>query len=206
VPILNANAIAAYAAKAGFRNDVKIRGVSELVLAVAIALGESGGNTQAHNAKPPDNSFGLMQINMIGGLGPARRKQFGISSNEELYRPDVNMKAARQVFVDAGNSFRPWSVYTSGSYLRYLTKAQAGVASPEMVESTASSLGLPDIGGIGDMIGFLTSGSTWIRIGQFLGGGILVIVAVMMLAGKNAGQIAQVVPVGKALRAVKRVT
>lgn len=212
MPILSANAIAGYAQNAGFSRARTHRGVREDILAVAIALGESGGNTNAHNAVPPDNSYGLWQINMLGALGPERRRQFGISSNEALYDPATNARAAFKVFMDAGNSFRPWSVYTSGSYLRHLSAATAGANKPVVGsagklpggESTAERTG-GDFG-IGDFVAFITSPDSWRRVALFLGGGILLIVGVLMVTGKGIDDVASVVPVGriaKSLRAVK---
>jgi len=90
---------------------------------VAIALAESAGKTDAHNPVPPDNSYGLWQINMIGNLGPARRKEYGLKSNEELKDPRTNAKAALAVLKSQGLS--AWSVYTSGSYKRYIERAKA---------------------------------------------------------------------------------
>jgi len=56
--------------------------------AAAVAYAESTGDTKAHftpeESNGTDNSYGLWQINMIGDLGPARRKQFGLKSNKEL--------------------------------------------------------------------------------------------------------------------------
>jgi SLT domain-containing protein len=63
-----------------------------LETAMAIALAESGGHPRSHNtnAGTGDNSYGLFQINMINQLGPARRAQFGLSSNDELFDPLTN--------------------------------------------------------------------------------------------------------------------
>ena len=88
-------------------------------LAAAIAQAESSGNPRAYNPKPPDLSYGLWQINMIGGLGPARRSQFGISSNEQLFDPRINAAAMFQVSNGCTN-FRPWTTYTSGAYRQHL--------------------------------------------------------------------------------------
>jgi hypothetical protein len=84
----------------------------------AIALAESGGNPRAHNPNPPDNSYGLWQINMLGSLEGPRKVQFGISSNEELFDPAVNARAARKVFKSQG--YGAWSVYKNRSYAQYL--------------------------------------------------------------------------------------
>lgn len=92
---------------AGFSRDNE-----EAVIATAIALAESGGNPRAHNPVPPDNSFGLWQINMIDTLGPDRRKKLGLSRNEELFDPPTNARAARLVFLEANKEFRPWTTFT----------------------------------------------------------------------------------------------
>jgi hypothetical protein len=75
--------------------------------AVKIAQGESGYNPFAFNgnASTGDKSYGLMQINMLGALGPGRRKWFGIKSDEELYDPDKNAKAAYAIFKAKGYRF-----------------------------------------------------------------------------------------------------
>jgi hypothetical protein len=112
--------IAQHAYDAGFRGDA-------LTTAVAVALAESGGDPRAHNDTPPDNSYGLWQINMLGNLGPARRDQFDIDSNRALFEPAENAESAKQVFDDAGGSWRPWSTYTNGAYKEYLDEARRAV-------------------------------------------------------------------------------
>lgn len=118
--VLSAEQIYAVARQAGFNHD-------QAIIMTAIALGESGGNPRAHNPRPPDNSYGLWQINMIGSLGPARRRQFGIPSNEALFDPLTNARAAFIVSGGGGN-FRPWTVYTRGIYRNYLGAASAAAA------------------------------------------------------------------------------
>ena len=80
-------------------------------IVVEIARGESGFDPQAHNpdASTGDNSYGLMQINMLGKMGPERRKLFGIQSNEKLKDPQTNMDAAFKIFQSQG--FPAWTVY-----------------------------------------------------------------------------------------------
>lgn len=97
---------------------------------VAIALAESGGDPTIDTVKSgsdPDKknefSLGLWQINMLGRMGEERRKQFGISSNEELYDPVVNAKAALAILNSQGLS--AWGAYTNNSYKNYLPAAQA---------------------------------------------------------------------------------
>jgi len=114
-------------AQAGFKG-------SALDTAYAVAMAESGGNARAHNgnAGTGDNSFGLFQINMLGGMGPARRRQYGLGSNEDLYDPLTNAKIAFQM-SGGGKNWSPWSAYKNGSYKNYLQKGgpvtqQAGQA------------------------------------------------------------------------------
>ena len=82
-----------------------------------IAMGESSGRSTAFNGKGADQSYGLMQINMLGGMGPERRKAFGLTSNEDLYDPLTNMKAAYEIYKTQG--LEAWGAYTNGSYTKF---------------------------------------------------------------------------------------
>ena len=112
--------MAAVARSVGFKG----RGASVMG---AIGMAESGGNPRAHNPVPPDNSYGLWQINMLGAMGPERRKAFGLSSNEQLYNPTVNAKAALSI-SGGGTNFKPWSTYTNGAYKKYMSPELGHVA------------------------------------------------------------------------------
>ncbi|OII61228.1 hypothetical protein BJP40_06790 [Streptomyces sp. CC53] len=100
--------IALLAAEAGIPDE-------ELATAVAICLGESSGQPRAYNGHGGDHSFGLWQINMRGRMGPARRAQYGISSNEALFDPVVNAKAMARL-SSGGRNWKPWGAYTKGGY------------------------------------------------------------------------------------------
>ncbi|MEU5694619.1 transglycosylase SLT domain-containing protein [Actinosynnema sp. NPDC020468] len=115
---LSPERIARYAHDAGFRGE-------DLTIAVAVALAESGGNSRAHNATPPDDSYGLWQVNMLGALGPERRRQLGLRSDAELFDPAENARAAHR--ISGGRSWTPWSTYTSGAYRAHLAQARRGV-------------------------------------------------------------------------------
>ena len=82
-----------------------------------IAMGESSGDPTAFNGKGRDQSYGLMQINMLGEMGPERRAQFGISSNEALNDPLTNMKAAHAIYKQQG--WEAWGAFTNGSYAKF---------------------------------------------------------------------------------------
>lgn len=118
---LGVGALKGLAKAAGF-ND------RDASIMAAIAMAESGGIPSQLNDNPRtgDLSYGLWQVNMIGRMGPERRRQFGISSNEALRNPEINAMAARQVFQSQG--FNAWSVFRSGAYRQYLPGAQAAAA------------------------------------------------------------------------------
>ena len=63
----------------------------------------------------------------LGALGPERRKEFGIKKDAELLDPDVNGRAAHRVWADTRGSWRPWSTYLHGTYLRFVERAQRAV-------------------------------------------------------------------------------
>lgn len=147
---LSAQQVYAAARGAGATHD-------EAVILTAIAKGESGWRTDAHNPNPPDNSYGLWQINMLGEMGANRRAQFSISSNEALFDPRVNAKAALAIL--RGQGWNAWSVYSNGSYRQFLGEAQAaGGAIANDWQTVARSLNQAfpageGSGGVGTMIG-----------------------------------------------------
>jgi len=96
----------------------------EAAIMGAIGAAESSGNPKAHNpdASTGDNTYGLCHSNMLGKMGPERRKQFDIENDEQLWDPNINAKAARRIWEQQG--FEAWSVYKSGAYKQYLGTAQ----------------------------------------------------------------------------------
>lgn len=134
----------AYAASAG---------AADPDTAAAVALAESGGRTDAHNPIPPDDSYGVWQINMIGAMGPDRRKKLGITSNAQLFDPGTNARAM-VMLSNGGTNFSAWSTYKSGAYKKFLaggaasggsgasgtTTATPGVTNANLLDSTASGL------------------------------------------------------------------
>jgi len=82
-----------------------------LRIAWAVGMKESGGNPRALNGniRTGDQSYGLFQINMIGKMGPARRKAFGIRSNEELFDPVVNCRVMMKLSKN-GTDWGPWGI------------------------------------------------------------------------------------------------
>lgn len=99
--------------QAGFKGE-------GLRIAYAVAMAESGGRANAHNpnAKTGDNSYGLFQINMLGGMGPERRARYGLSSNEDLFDPLTNARVA-YAMSNGGKNWSPWTTYKTGAYKSY---------------------------------------------------------------------------------------
>lgn len=173
VNALSAEQIAVAARAGGFPQ-------SEVPIAVAIALAESGGRPNAHNATPPDDSYGLWQINMLGSLGPARRAEFQLTSNTQLFDPVTNARAAYAIRRKQG--WIAWSVYTNGKYRQHLPSTQRFANSIPL-------LPIPDIaieGGIA--VGeALEAPIKWLnaamlRVAMFVGGGLLILAAIVMMA------------------------
>ncbi len=79
-------------------------------LMAAIAMGESHGWTNAHNPKHPDDSYGITQINALAH-GPVAKEAY----NNPLRAMELAYKIS-----NGGTNFRPWTVYTSGDYRKYL--------------------------------------------------------------------------------------
>jgi hypothetical protein len=114
---LSPRQIGTVARRAGF-------GAEEAVTATAVALAESAGQVCAHNPVPPDDSYCLMQINMLGPLGPARRARFHLHRNTDLYDPATCMRVAYGISA-GGTDWTPWTTWTRGTYRQFLDEAQA---------------------------------------------------------------------------------
>lgn len=108
--------------------DAGIRSPVPLAQATAIAMAESGGNERAHNRVPPDDSYGLWQINMRGELGEERRRGLGLTSNEDLYDVATNARAMFTI-SSGGTNWRPWTTFGGARYLLFYPAAQALAAS-----------------------------------------------------------------------------
>lgn len=156
-------------------------------IAVAIALAESGGNTRAHNAVPPDNSYGLWQINMLGSMGPERRKQFGLTSNDQLYDPNVNAKAMSAI-SNGGTNWKPWTTYTRGTYRAYMARGMQAAGSSSGTPGTIETqpVGLSDsFSSITQFFNTLQDVRFWKWFGLMLVGAGLAFYGVMKMTGDN---------------------
>lgn len=116
----NAEQIAQYAFAAGFRGQA-------LLIAVATALGESGGRVgvegdvgiQTGKWGPSVGLWQIRSLNAQSGTGQWRDRQ-------NLYDPMFNAKAAYAI-SNGGRDFGPWTVYRKGIYRRYLPEAREAV-------------------------------------------------------------------------------
>jgi hypothetical protein len=127
---LTGQQVAQMAAQVGFQGE-------GLVQLLAISKRESGWNPSAFNGNTAtgDQSYGLMQINMLGNLGPARRQAYGISTNEQLFDPMTNLRAA-YMLSEGGTDFYHWGAY-KGEENTYNTNV-------EEARSIVRSMGLGD--------------------------------------------------------------
>lgn len=102
----------------------------QAITMAAVIMAESSANPKAFNGKDKDQSYGLFQINMKGDLGPQRRSALGISSNEELYDPATNARAARMIYAQQG--INAWGAYRDGRYTQFLGQARAAAGTPAL--------------------------------------------------------------------------
>lgn len=118
---LSPHEIAYVAGAVGFADD-------ELTFAVAVALAESGGDTDimgrsASGANLGQRDHGLWQVS-------GRWHGDKLQVNPNWRNPYVNGRMARAIFLDAGRKWDPWHVFTSGAYLTYLPDAEVAVRWP----------------------------------------------------------------------------
>lgn len=192
-------------------------------IAAAVGMAESGGDTNAHNtnAATGDNSYGAWQINMLGAMGPARRVQFGIASNDELFDLDTNARAM-SILSQNGQNFSDWTTYTTTdpekSYERFLDGhlIQVGGDNPDGGQSTIGKIGdalnpLDELSAFVDMgnktARWVSNSENWVRVGYVVGGSALMIVGlVMMIQSTSLGSaVTKVIPAGRAVNLARKV-
>lgn len=122
----NISQLVGLAQRAGFKGE-------NAAVAAAVAMAESGGRTDAHNTKYPDNSYGLWQINMLDEpgymLGAERRGKFNLKSNNELFNPVTNASVAYK--ISGGSNFGAWSTYNDGLHIPFLPAARKALSNPQ---------------------------------------------------------------------------
>lgn len=198
--------MAAIAKNAGFSDKTAL-------IMGGIAMAESSGNPMAHNtnAATGDNSYGLWQINMLGDMGPSRRKSFGISSNSELFNPAVNAKAAYKIYQSQG--LNAWSTYKNGAYKQHLSgvsQADYELLDPlDIFPGDQGTIPSDIVPGVSELEAiseatvktaqWISTPSNWVRVLYVIGGGVVIIAGVAYLAKDTAIQGVA----GSAIKAVK---
>lgn len=160
-----------------------------LVLAVAIALAESGGNPLAHANTSREDSRGLWQINV---------RAHPTWANRNLYDPATNAQAMAEI-SSGGTNWQPWSTYTNGRYRQFEGRVRdkltvdgtgtipginAGTVDPTDPASVAAALPT-----VASFFGFDKLAAQWFQIvitGLFtLGGLALVAMGLFRLTGTD---------------------
>lgn len=175
-----------------------------LIIAIAVGYAESGGDPKAHNPNPPDDSYGLMQINMIGELGNRRRLLYKLSSNEALYEPNTNLRVAHAIWQSDG--WDAWSTYTNGAWKQFKSDAEAiaeqsgslGGGVGAAADAVADAV-IPGYEEISALLAFISDKKNWFRLAMFLGGTLMIFIAAALYGfDKISGTIVN--QIGKSLK------
>ncbi len=100
-------------------------------VAAAIAMAESGGNTNAHALTIYEDSWGLWQINLRAHPG---------YSAASMQDPVQNARAMYAI-SSGGTNWQPWSTYTNGAYRQYLNSGTVTATPVKSGHSNAFPLG-----------------------------------------------------------------
>lgn len=167
----------------------------ELVTGVSVAIAESGLRVSADNG----THFGLFQIAGDKGYDNARLKS----------NPQYNVNAAYRVWQSQGWA-RGWLNYEKGASYAHTAEAAAGVAasrkkvpdtklktwnvhSDDISAAHEAAGAVPGgsaaydavkggVTGVGDFLSLLSNLDTWVRAGEVLGGAVMFIAGMILLA------------------------
>lgn len=191
MPRLQPYEIAAYARHAGWRGqDVRI--------AVAVALAESSGNPEAINTSNSNGStdYGLFQINSV---------HRGILAGGNWRDPKDNAAMAKRVWDGrSGDKWRAWVAYSTGAYLRHMSVDIEPRPGPGMLPDASGEMPSHVPEAAIEFTDRLTDPGFWQRVGMVLGGGMMVVLGLVALVGKNITKLP--LPIGKIAKTVKAVT
>ena len=95
-----------------------------LKTAWAVVKKESNGRPLAFNgnSRTGDSSYGIFQINMIGGLGVTRRDKYDLETNKDLFDAVINAEIAYHM-SNGGEHWAAWKVeapYTNKDEIRFM--------------------------------------------------------------------------------------
>lgn len=175
-------------------------------IAAAIAMAESSDSNVEQQGQPyATTGWGLWQITP-GNSEP------NAGTDAQLLNPQANAKAAVEKYEQAGNSFTPWTTFTSGKYLQYL-QGNVPASSVGNTPTPATTTGIPGLSWPSEITTFFKDGtafvdklmwlampSSWVRIGAFLIGIALLLFAIHALVAVGEGapimpQMPNIVPV-----------
>ncbi len=191
-----------------------VGGVTQNMAAIAIAESgdvnhpEKGANSQAHNPNPPDNSYGLWQINMIGNLGAQRRKEYNLPNNEALFDPATNARVAVGILRTQGPN--AWSTFKNGKSkdaLRNLKKGGAQVDANYSISEVGESATNTVTGGITGAVNTLSKSIFGIALnaGVFLAAALLLILGIILLMREPIAAVAKKTVIGRTASLAKKV-
>lgn len=168
MPRLSDSQIAAAVKAAGFPRE-------SWATAIAVALAESGGNSDAVNRANSNGSIdhGLFQINSV-------HKE--LLNSGDWRDPVYNAKMAFAI-SSGGANWRPWVAYTTGRHLPFLPRGKKAAGEPV---GSAPPAALPtgiSLGGAKDFFGLIADPKTWLRLGYFIVGGLLLLIAFSQITG-----------------------
>lgn len=175
-------------------------------IAAAIAMAESSDSNVEQQGQPyATTGWGLWQITP-GNSEP------NAGTDSQLLNPQANAKAAVEKYEQAGNSFTPWTTFTSGKYLQYL-QGNVPASSTGSAPQSATTTSLPGFSFPSEITTFFSDGtafvdklmwlampSSWVRIAAFLIGLALLLFAIHALVAVGEGapimpQLPNIVPV-----------
>lgn len=171
--------IAGYALAAGFPPQ-------EIPKAVAIALAESNGRTDATNNNSNGTiDRGVWQINSIHS-----------EATGDMFNPNDNARAAKMIYAAAGNKWTPWSTNNNGMFLPYMVRGNKAAGNPAGAGALPPSAGGPSgpslpslpslsFSGMTDLFKKLTTAGFWVRIGAFFLGLFLLGMGILDIIGSN---------------------
>lgn len=142
------------------------------VTAVAIALAESGGRSDATNRNSNGSTdYGLFQINSVHSQ---------LLASGSWSDPVSNAKMALSVSSN-GSNFKPWVAYTTQRYRIFLPRAIVAVGHADNVPDSTNNGGITPVDNPLGSLSAVFDPHTYLRIGMFVFGGVLLLVGLAKL-------------------------
>lgn len=164
--------------------------------AVAVALAESGGNSDAtHRNSNGSTDYGLFQINSIHSA---------LLADHNWRDPVDNARMALSISSN-GSNWQPWVAWKSGAHRKYLPRAKAALDGLGTMDTLENELAAPGQTQPGpgknpywnvpedpqwqgahkstDFFGLIQDPRTWVRFGLILVGGLIMLIALARVSG-----------------------